>query len=199
MDYNIVRDGYDRIADNYAKQRDQFKNSIYLEKLADLLKPGATILDIGCGSGLPVDRFLVRKGYEVIGIDLSEKQIELARQNVPEASYQVKDMVDLRHGEYQVDAVVSFYAIFHTPREQHRELFARIHSFLSEHGLVLVTMGAGEWEDTEDDFHGTPMFWSHYGPEKNRQIVEDAGFEVLLDEIDPGSGEHHQILLARKR
>ena len=81
--------------------------------LADLLKPGATILDVGCGSGLPVDKYLVEKGYDVIGIDLSAKQIALARQNVPEASYQVKDMVDLRHGEYQVDAVVSFYAIFH--------------------------------------------------------------------------------------
>ncbi len=33
MDNNIVRDGYDRIADNYAQQRDQFKNNIYLERL----------------------------------------------------------------------------------------------------------------------------------------------------------------------
>jgi len=58
-------------------------------------------------------------------------------------------------------------------------------------------MASSEWEGIED-FYGVEMYWSHYGPEKNREIIERAGFEVILDEIDTSNRERHQIILARK-
>lgn len=195
---DLVKQGYNKAAENYSSKRDQFENNKYLEQLAKLLKPGVTVLDIGCGSGVPVDKYLVDKGFKVTGFDISEKQIELAKQNVPEASFEVKDMSGLKKGEYKVDAVVSFYAIFHTPREKHQELFKKINSFLPQGGYILVTMGAGEYEGTEEDFHGTKMWWSHYGHEKNKEIVENAGFKILLDEINTGGNERHQIIMALK-
>lgn len=198
MGSKLVREGYDKVAQNYSSQRDQFRNDKYLERLVKLLKSGSTILDIGCGAGVPVDKYLVGRGFRVIGIDISEKQIELAKKNVPQAFYKTKDMSELQYGEYQVDGVISFYAIFHTPREQHKELFKKINSFLPKDGLILVTMGAGEWEGTEEDFHGTKMWWSHYGAEKNKEIIKKAGFKILLDEIDTSGNEKHQVVLAYK-
>lgn len=198
MSNDLVKQGYNKAAENYSSKRDQFENNKYLEQLVKLLKPNAAVLDIGCGSGVPIDKYLVDKGLKVIGLDISEKQIELAKQNVTRATFEVKDMSELKEGEYKVDAIVSFYAIFHTPREQHQGLFKKINSFLPQGGYILVTMGAGEWEGTEDDFHGTKMWWSHYGPEKNKEIVENAGFKILLDEIDTGEDERHQVILAQK-
>ncbi len=58
-------------------------------------------------------------------------------------------------------------------------------------------MGAEEWEGAEEDFHGARMSWSHFGAETNRDLVERAGFSVLLDEIDRSAGEAHQIILGR--
>lgn len=198
MKNKLVKKGYNKIAENYSSKRDQFANNKYLEQLVNLLKPGSTILDIGCGAGVPIDNYLFARGFKVIGIDISEKQIELAKKNVPQGSYEVKDVLELQDGEYQVDAVVSFYAIFHIPREQHQELFKKINSFLPQDGYILVTMGAGEYEGEEDCFHGVKMWWSHYGPEKNKQIIKSTGFEILLDEIDANGGEKHQIIMARK-
>lgn len=198
MKNDLVKQGYNKAAENYAANRNQFGSIPYLEKLNNHLKSNSTVLDIGCGAGLPVGRFLAEKGYKVIGIDISEKMIELARKNVPQADYSIKDMSDLEEEEYKVDAIVSFYAIFHTPKEKHRELFKKINSFLPKGGLILATMGAGEYEGTEEDFHGVKMFWSHFGPEKNKQIIENAGFKVILDEIDTGGDEKHQIIMARK-
>lgn len=195
----VVREGYDKIAENYSATRDQFNNVKYLVKLNTLLKPNSTILDIGCGAGVPIDRFLISKGFQVKGIDISEKQIELARRNVPEADYQIEDMSELREEEYLVDAVVAFYAIFHISREEHAGLLQKLITFLPVGGLILITMGAGEHEGVEDNFHGVKMFWSHFGAEKNKKLVEEAGFEVLLDEIDGSANERHQIILARKK
>ncbi len=194
-----VRDAYDRIADAYAAQRDRFASLEYLERCAAILPVAAKVLDVGCGAGLPVDRFLVGHGCDVTGIDISPRMIDLARRNVPEATFEVRDMSELAAGEYSVGGIVSFYAIFHTPRDQHAALFATLRSFLPGGGALLVTMGGGEWEGSEADFHGAEMHWSHYGPRRNREIVEAAGFEVVLDEIDNAAGERHQVILARVR
>lgn len=198
MNKDLVKNGYNQIAEKYLQDRDQFKNIKYLEKFVSLLKPGSKILDIGCGAGKPIDEYLVKKGFKVIGIDISEKQIELARQNVPSATFKIKDISSLKPGEYNVEAVVSFYTIFHLPRENHLKLFKIINSFLPKNGLILVSMGSSEWEGTENDFHGAKMFWSHYGVRKNREIIKEAGFKILLDEIDNSGGEKHQMIIARK-
>ena len=197
MSKDLVRKGYNKIARKYMEVRDQFTNDRYLMMLNNLLEPNSKILDLGCGAGKPVDKFFIYHGHRVTGIDISEKQIKLAKKNTPRARYELKDIASLRNGEYQVDAVLSFYTIIHTPRETHRELFDKINSFLPEGGLALVTMGSSEWEGIED-FYGVDMYFSHYGPEKNRAIIEKAGFKLLLDEIDTSGGERHQVILARK-
>ena len=195
---DLVKEGYNKVAKTYSAQRDLFKNDKYLVELTKLLKPNSTVLDIGCGAGIPVDKYLIGKGFTVIGIDISDEQIKLAKQNIPNATFEVKDMSDLKEGDYQVDGVVAFYAIFHTPREKHQELFKKINSFLPLGGLILVTMGSGEWEGTEDDFHGSKMWWSHYGAEKNKEIIKNAGFDILFAEVDTSGDEKHLVILAKK-
>lgn len=192
-----VRAGYDKASYAYQAGRDQFNNEKYLQKLTKLLKPNSTILDIGCGSGKPVDTFLINKGHSVIGIDISKEQIKLARLNVPNATFHVRDMSKLQNGEFKVDAVVSFYAIFHIPRTEHEHLLNKIYSYLSPDGLLLITMGSSDWQGSEE-FFGVEMHWSHFGKDKNIQIVKDAGFRIILDEIDETGGEKHQVILAEK-
>jgi cyclopropane fatty-acyl-phospholipid synthase-like methyltransferase len=196
MGNDIVRDGYARIAATYAAQRDQYKSLKHLERFADLVPAGSTILDVGCGAGKPVDEYLIGRGSAVHGLDLSEQMIDLARSNVPAATYEVRDMSSLQVGDYRVGGIVSMYAIFHIPRERHGQLLKRFASFMPEGGALLITMGSGDWEGVEDDFHGAEMFWSHYGPETNRKLVEQAGFQVVIDEIDTTANEAHQIIIA---
>jgi 2-polyprenyl-3-methyl-5-hydroxy-6-metoxy-1,4-benzoquinol methylase len=87
-----VRDGYNVAAKAYSSVfRDQFKNNKHLDLLIEHLPEKASILDIGCGSGKPIDAYLVERGFSVIGIDISEEQIKLAKQNVPSADFRVAD------------------------------------------------------------------------------------------------------------
>lgn len=152
---------------------------------------------MGCGAGIPIDSYLTEKGHYVIGVDVSPKQVELAARNVPQGRFETRDMQELVVGEFKVDAVVSFYAIFHTPRESHAKTLRTIASFLHHGGPLLMTMGAGEWEG-EEDFFGAQMWWSHYGSEKNTKLIEAAGFQVVHDQIDRSGDERHQVILAEK-
>jgi len=195
MGNDNVRSGYARIAATYAAQRDQFSSIRHLERFANLIHAGSKILDVGCGAGKPIDEYLVQHGYEVHCLDLSESMIELARSNVPEATFEIRDMSELKRGDYRVSGIVSMYAIFHTPRERHQQVLERFASFMPDGGALLITMGSTEWEGSEE-FHGTEMYWSHFGAEANRKLVEGAGFRVVVDEIDSSADEAHQIIIA---
>jgi cyclopropane fatty-acyl-phospholipid synthase-like methyltransferase len=195
MSSSLVKKGYNQIASNYLKNRDRFESISYLRRLTKYLKPGAKILDLGCGAGLPVDKFLIDKGFDVIGVDISEEQIRLAKENVPLGKFEVKDIKKLKFKEYEVDVVVSFYTIFHIKRKRHKLLFKKIASFLPKGGMLLVSMGASDWEGI-DSFYGVRMFWSHYSQKTNREIIKDAGFEIIFDKIDKSGGEKHQVILA---
>jgi hypothetical protein len=58
-------------------------------------------------------------------------------------------------------------------------------------------MGDRDFEGIHD-FYGVKMWSSHYAPAKNSQLVTQAGFEILLDEVDTSGREKHQIILAKK-
>ncbi len=199
MDYrSIVRDTYNKVAKKYSETRGAFQNDKELAELVSLVRRDGTVLDLGCGSGIPVDRYLVDAGLDVIGIDISNAQLELARVNVPQATFVLHDIAELKMGEYSVDAVVSFYAIFHVPRELQPKLFKNINSFLPVGGPLLVTMATTDWEGVDEDFFGEQMYESHYAPEQNRKMIESAGFTIIRDDIDARNNERHQIILAKK-
>jgi cyclopropane fatty-acyl-phospholipid synthase-like methyltransferase len=194
----LVKTGYDQAAETYIANRDQFNNTRYLDLLLEHFDHNQLVLDVGCGAGTPIDSYLIARGHRVIGLDISDKQIDLAKKNVPNGTFFVRDMTSLTTNEFAVDAIVSFYAIFHIPREAHQALFYKFHSYLQPGGLLLITMGSTPWEG-EENFHGVPMWWSHYGADKNVELIQSAGFEILLDEIDHSNNEKHQIILAKKR
>jgi 2-polyprenyl-3-methyl-5-hydroxy-6-metoxy-1,4-benzoquinol methylase len=93
----------------------------YLETFSKLVKKGRTIFDVGCGDGKPADEYLVRAGFAVNGIDPSPQKVELAKKNVPEGFFEVKDVSDLRQAEYCVDGVVPSTPCFRVPAKAIKE------------------------------------------------------------------------------
>ncbi len=200
----IVEEGYDRIAEAYTQARREMSpiDEKYLRLLLDLVPKGSKILDVGCGSGLPITKFLAQH-HEVMGMDISEKQIELARRQVPEATFIKDDMANVSFPDETFEAICSFTAIIHVPREEHADLFKRFYRMLKGGGLLLVTLGSTDWVSSEDDsWFGVKMFWSHYGPETTIEMLEDAGFRVIQSSIEgeefQGRYEESLYVLAEK-
>jgi ubiquinone/menaquinone biosynthesis C-methylase UbiE len=197
----IVQAGYDAIASKYlAARTEQSPDLQLLGELIQRLAGGAHVLDAGCGAGVPVARILSRF-FRVTGVDFSEAQIELARRLVPEAQFVCRDMTELTFPDNSFDAVVSYYAIIHVPREEHQQLLANFYRLLKPAGLALLCLGAGDLPGDEDDFLGTSMYWSHYDAETNLHLVRDCGFEVIwarmiADSFDPSA--RHLFVLAQK-
>ena len=180
---SYVRHAYNEVAAAYLlARRDNQHDLPYLNRLVGQLQPGDHVLDVGCGAGLPIAAHLQSAGLEVTGIDISQVQIELARQNVPQGEFLLRDMSDLKEGDFNVAAVVAFYSLFHTPREGHLRLLTTLRTFMPPGGRLLCTFGSTEWEG-EEPFFGVPMRWSHYGAQASRRLVTEAGFDIEFAEI----------------
>jgi len=172
-----------------------------IKSLCKTLPRKGKILDLGCGLGVPYDKYFATKGFNVTGIDFSKKHISKARKNVPEARFIYKDFTKVNFKAATFDAVVSFYAIFHIPRKENRGLFLRINKMLKPNGKILVSLGTGgEAYGFEKNWAGAPMAWSTYKPKEYKSIIRGAGFKIAkaVFEGKPGDEEYHFWVLAKK-
>ena len=75
---------YDNIAYDFANMRVEFASEKkYLDLFIKALKPKSSILDVGCGSGIPIARYLINQGFKVTGIDGSRELLSIAQNNCP--------------------------------------------------------------------------------------------------------------------
>ena len=199
----MVEEGYDQLAAEYAKTRTlNPNNKSYIDLLATLIPKKSRVLDLGCGPGVPITKELA-KHFKVVGIDFSSNQIKYAKKLVPEAEFYKMDMTQMTFEPESFDGIFSFLAIIHVPREQKAALFQTIHKILKPDGYLLIAIGCDDWISTpEDDFMGVPMYWSQFGAEKTKAMIENSGFEIIKSAIEysefDGEEEHHFFVLARK-
>jgi SAM-dependent methyltransferase len=204
MDHKeTVKSGYNKIADRYLAARDRdTENVLLLHDFIELLAPKSKVLDAGCGAGIPVTKLLAEH-FDVIGVDFSEAQIELAKKNVPNAHFSCMDMTQLDFPDNSLDGICSYYAIIHVPREEHASLIANFHRMLNIGGIALLCLGAENLEDDfDDDFLGTRMYWSHYDSETYIEMLKANGFSIVWAKFvkdETCEGAKHLFVLAQKK
>jgi cyclopropane fatty-acyl-phospholipid synthase-like methyltransferase len=162
------------------------------------------VLDVGCGTGVPVGRALADAGHEVVGVDISAGQLAVARRQAPAVRLVRGDMSCLAFADASFDAVVSFYAIFHLPRELHAALFARAHDWLKPGGWLFASVSFPEESAYVEEFFGVEMYWSNYGIARYRRMLREAGFVIAHESVlshgyeSDAKPEAHPLLLARR-
>jgi SAM-dependent methyltransferase len=192
---SLVASGYDLIAEVYLERyaRSAVRDH-WLKKLIALLPQKARILDLGCGAGIPVARELTALGFQVVGVDGSARQIELARANVPWAEFLQADMNSLQFSADSFDAVAAFYSVTHVPRTEHAALFQQIAKWLRPGGVFAASLGADKPGDWRGDWLGVEMFFSHFDAETNEQLIREAGFTIEHAKIVEQDNEDGRFL-----
>ncbi len=195
--FEIVRAGYDRIAGRYTTEREKFDNWAEVKAFQHTLPEKARVLDVGCGTGVPIARHLTKNGCEVVGIDMSKEMVAVATRNVPEATFMQMNMIELDFPPESFDGLISCYAIIHVPRECHAAIFRAFYSALKPEGVMLVSVACWAWEEVAT-YMGEKMFWSHHDPAVTESLITEAGFVIDFGRAIEGGGEKHHWVLARK-
>jgi cyclopropane fatty-acyl-phospholipid synthase-like methyltransferase len=199
----IVSQGYDAIGDVFAEWRTRIVGDPRDEwegELVARLEEGARVLELGCGSGPPETDRLARR-FRLTGVDISPRQVERARVAIPHAEFLCADFTELELSVGSFDAVVSFYAFNHVPRDLLAPLLERIHAWLVSGGWLLSAFGVSDTEGWTGGWLGAETFFSSYPAETNSRLVREAGFTIDRDEVvtfdEPEGPARFQWVLAR--
>jgi 2-polyprenyl-3-methyl-5-hydroxy-6-metoxy-1,4-benzoquinol methylase len=107
------------------------------------LPHNATVLDVGCGNGI-ISRSLGRKGFNVLGIDISEKTIEKAKalNDLSNVTFRVMSAEQLSVSNEKYHAVVCSEVLEHL--QQPEKLLQVLHQSLKDDGVLIVTVPNGK-------------------------------------------------------
>jgi 2-polyprenyl-3-methyl-5-hydroxy-6-metoxy-1,4-benzoquinol methylase len=197
----LVQRGYDHLSHRYRGDHDTpAEYGPWLTHLQRQLPANANVLDLGCGCGIPVAKTLADHGHHVTGVDLSEVQINRARQLVPHATFLHADATHVTFPDRTFDAVVCLYALIHMPLDTQPHLLHRIATWLRPSGLLLATTGAQQWTGTQDHWLGgtATMWWSHADAATYHDWITQAGLHIDSEHFVPEANSGHQLFWAHR-
>lgn len=200
---NRLREIYDGFAPEYDRGRALFDNQSQLTMLAERIPTSADVLDVGCGSGMPVLKFFSERGDRVTGTDISSGMLALAEQHIPTAQLIRVDSAELNFDEQSFDLIASFYSLFHLEMDRQLQAFARFFRMLRPEGLACFTLASEKYTGAPE-FCGTKVFagvelpYSHGTPAAYRGHLEEIGFTIESMEHRTIGGETMLWVLVRK-
>lgn len=139
---------YNQVAQQY---EDKFmKATIYHHSYEKLLKYASLkhqkVLDVACGPG-NISKYLLdrRADFSVVGVDAAFKMIELAKKNVPQATFKVLDCRDILKLKEQYDIIIFGFCFPYINKEDVLKLIVDAYELLNEGGLLYISTMIGNY------------------------------------------------------
>jgi ubiquinone/menaquinone biosynthesis C-methylase UbiE len=186
----LTKKAYDKTADKY---HHHFKNEmtqkeydrLLLDRFSEMLTINSLICDAGCGPSGHIGKYLVDRGHHVTGIDISEKCVDIATSHNPEIDFKVMDMMHTNFKNNSFDAIVSYYSILYTPKEQVGKIFAEFNRILKTNGKLFVVVKKGTAEGIIDDdwYEENKVYFTHFLESEIKNYFEHSHFTIDFFEV----------------
>ncbi|MBD1399033.1 class I SAM-dependent methyltransferase [Pontibacter sp. JH31] len=181
--------GYEDIADRFIESRGRNMKGIgssSVREWARALPQGAAVLDLGCGTGIPISKVLMDEGMAVYGLDVSITLINEFRKNFPNAPVVCEAVEDSSFFNRKFDAVIAWGLIFLLPEDSQVKVIQKAAAALRSGGKLLFTAPyqKTEWTDVM-----TKQLSRSLGAEQYSKLLAASGL-TLLEEFED-EGENH--------
>jgi SAM-dependent methyltransferase len=185
-----VVDLYERHARAYDADRSRsLQERAWLDRFLGHVPAGGTVLDVGCGSGEPIARYLIDRGIGVVGVDASPSMIDLCRARFPDSEWLVIDMRELEL-ERRFEGTLAWDSFFHLGIEDQREMLSRFARHARPGAPLMFTSGPAEGEAIGSCF-GESLYHASLSIDEYQRLLRANGF-VLKEQVtrDPECGDH---------
>lgn len=162
----------------------------YLDLLVASLEVTAPhVLDLGCGAGDPIARYLMESGCRVTGVDGADAMVRICANKFPQMDWIVADMRALDLGQ-RFDAIIAWDSFFHLEADAQRAMFPIFAQHIAPRGLLLYTSGPSHGEAI-GEIYGRSLYHASLAADEYRSLLSANGFTVLVHtENDPQCGGH---------
>ena len=189
---------YRRHGPTWTKRRGEvLYEGAWLDPFLALVPPSGTVLDLGCGSGVPIAKSLTDRGYAVTGVDSAPEMIALARARLPGQDWRVADMRTLSLGR-TFDGILAWDSFFHLAHDAQRRMFPIFAAHAGPGAALMFTSGPAHGE-AMGVMEGEPLYHASLDPAEYRTLLDEHGFDVVRFQAEDPDCGHHTVWLAQKR
>lgn len=192
---------YRRHAHAWAEKRADLPGRLmeagWLDRFIGLLPPRPSVLDIGCGSGEPMSRYLIDRGSDVTGVDSAPEMIAMCRDRYPRQTWRVADMRTLSL-DHTFAGILAWDSFFHLRHDDQRRMFRVFRAHAAPLAALMFTSGPSHGEAI-GTFEGEPLYHASLDGAEYRALLDENGFTVVAHTIDDATCGGHTVWLARLR
>ena len=153
---------------------------------------GNKLLDVGCGTGRDCN-YYHSKGYDVTGVDLSEKMIELCKKNYPGISFFNMNMKSLSFEDNLFDGLHCWSVIQHIKKENVKDVILEFNRVLKSEGILFISTREGSFEGYDNTMYDSPRWFTYYEKPFFSNVLEESGFKILSIEDAFKEEKGHKI------
>ncbi|KMO70473.1 class I SAM-dependent DNA methyltransferase [Mycolicibacterium chlorophenolicum] len=181
---------YDRHAAAWSRDRgDRLIERAWLDRfVASLPGQRRTVLDVGCGTAVPIGQYLIEQGCHVHGVDSSSAMIAMRAARFPEHRWDVADMRALSLHR-QFDGIIAWDSLFHLSAHDQRRMFPTLSRHAAPGAVLLFNSGPSAGEQI-GSYQGEPLYHASLDESEYRDLLGDNGFDVIAHAVtDPTCGQ----------
>ncbi len=175
---------------------DQLREGRWLDRFLALLPPGGRVLDLGCGSGRPMARYCLERGYAVTGVDAAPELIALCRERLPDGAWEVADMRRLALGR-RFDGLLAWHSLFHLTPEHQAAMFDVFEAHTAPGAALMFTSGLNRGM-AMGRFQGEPLYHASLDPDEYHACLAAHGFKCVAHEVGQAEAGAAAVWLARR-
>lgn len=182
---DATQETYNQIAKDWIE--DHKKDTWWMsgaDTFISLLPEGSRVLDVGCAGGAK-SKYLSEKGLSAVGIDYSEKMIDIARREVSGAEFFVRDMKEVDQSLGEFDGIFVQAALLHVPKKEVSFVLTKLSGILKPGGYLYIAVkeqrpGQAEEEIvTEDDYgYAYSRFFSYFTMEELKTYLNELHMDI---------------------
>lgn len=184
---------YSLIADSYFNSDAAVVIEDKIDRFISLLS-GKKVLDVGCGPGHDTN-YLTERGFECLGIDLSSKMIQIAKENF-KGKFKVVDFFSLRFKDSTFDGLWCSSVFVHVQKKDLPKLLTSFRRMLKNNGILgIITVKRQKVVKDKNDMREYVM----YDKDEVEKYLEDKGYEILVSETFPYGGKERLFLICKNK
>jgi ubiquinone/menaquinone biosynthesis C-methylase UbiE len=180
-----IRMAYNKASDAYASGFYYELYSKHLDvKLLDLfcerVNPNKPICEVGCGPG-EISTYLKYKGLELLGIDISEDMIKLAKKLNPHIDFRVGNVYSLEFPDNYFSGLLAPFLFVNYEVEEIKPAFLEIKRVLEPNGLFYLSFHQGSDRIHVDEFlaERNPLDFIFLNVDDIEGLLLECGFEII--------------------
>jgi SAM-dependent methyltransferase len=169
----------------------------WVDRFLGLLPQRRIMLDLGCGSGEPIDRYLIERGCRLMGVDSSPEMIAFCKDAFPQETWTTGDMRTLSLGR-RFDGILAWDSFFHLAHDDQRRMFPIFRAYAVSGTALMFTSGPAHGEAI-GEFEGEALYHASLDGAEYRALLDENGFDLVAHEADDPTCGLHTIWLAQSQ